>query len=255
MQILLCNDDGIHSAGLASLAAELIKMGDVYVAAPDTERSAASSALTLATPLRARKVDFPVKVKSAWAISGTPADCAKIALANLMEHRPDLVVSGINRGPNLSVDIFYSGTVGAAFEGAFKGIRSFALSLDSFDPDACYETAASWGGRCIRKLIELDADCGRVYNINIPDLGPEKIKGVKITRAGNVDYREKYDHRVDPYGRSYYWIKGSPEIIDKNPECDIVAVRDGYVSITPLKPDLTDFCLFEKLEKSDVFSL
>ncbi len=255
MQILLCNDDGIHSAGLVSLAAELIRMGDVYVAAPDTERSAASSALTLATPLRARKVDFPVKVKSVWAISGTPADCAKIALANLMEHRPDLVVSGINRGPNLSVDIFYSGTVGAAFEGAFKGIRSFALSLDSFDPDAFYETAASWGGRCIRKLIELNADPGRVYNINVPNLGPENIKGVKITRAGNVDYREKYDHRVDPYGRSYYWIKGSPEIVDKNQECDIVAVRDGYVSITPLKPDLTDLCLFEKLEKSDIFSL
>jgi 5'-nucleotidase len=247
MQILLCNDDGISAPGLIAMARRLTELGDVYVAAPDTERSAASNALTLAHPLRARPVDLAVPVKAAWAISGTPADCAKIALANLMQQTPDLVISGINRGPNLSVDIFYSGTVAAAFEGAFKGIRSFAVSLDNFSADACYEAAADWGLRCVRRLLELPIEAGRVYNINIPGIDPRQINGVKITRSGLVDYRENYDHRVDPYGRSYYWIKGNPEIVDPSPECDIVAVKAGYVSITPLKPDLTDFRLFELL--------
>jgi 5'-nucleotidase len=145
------------------------------------------------------------------------------------------------------VDIFYSGTVAAAFEGAFKGIRSFAVSLDNFSADACYEAAADWGLRCVRRLLELPIEAGRVYNINIPGIDPRQINGVKITRSGLVDYRENYDHRVDPYGRSYYWIKGNPEIVDPSPECDIVAVKAGYVSITPLKPDLTDFRLFELL--------
>lgn len=253
MQILLCNDDGISATGIIALAKLLVEMGDVYVAAPDTERSAASNALTLAHPLRARQIDFPVPVKSAWAISGTPADCAKIALANLVPAKPDLVISGINRGPNLSVDIFYSGTVAAAFEGAFKGIKSFAVSLDNFNADACYEAAADWGVRCIKKLLDAPIESGRVYNINVPGIAPDQIKGVKITRAGLVDYREIYDHRLDPYGRSYYWIKGNPEIIDPSPECDIVAVKAGFVSITPLKTDLTDFDLFARLRDVTAF--
>ena len=253
MQILLCNDDGINSTGLIAIAKRLRGLGDIFVAAPDSERSAASSALTLAHPLRAREVAFPVEVQKAWAISGTPADCAKIALSTLMQNLPDVVVSGINRGPNLSVDIFYSGTVAAAFEGAFRGIPSFAVSLDSFAADASYETAAHWGCACIEKIMARSAEPGRVYNINVPAVDSDQIKGVKVTRAGRIDYREKYDHRVDPYGRSYYWIKGNPEIVDHNPECDIVAVKDGFVSLTPLKPDLTDFHLFEKLGDARIF--
>lgn len=253
MRILLCNDDGINAPGLIAMAERLSSLGQLYVAAPDSEKSASSNALTLAQPLRAREVKFPVRVEKAWSITGTPTDCAKIALANLVPERPDLVVSGINRGPNLSVDIFYSGTVAAACEGAFKEIPSFAVSLDNFSADACYNAAADWGVRCINALLEIGIEPGRIYNINVPGIEPEKIRGVKITRAGKVDYRETYEHRLDPYGRSYYWIRGNPEILDPASECDIVAVRAGFVSVTPLKPDLTDFRLFEKLSVATFF--
>ena len=251
MHILLCNDDGISSPGIIALAEALSRFAKVTVVAPDTERSAASNSITLSHPLRVREVDFPVEVEKACAVSGTPADCAKIALANLLEDRPDAVVSGINRGPNMCVDIFYSGTVAAAFEGAFKGITSFAVSLDSYNSDADYSIAADWGARCVKSLLAADAPKNRVYNINVPALDSEKIAGIRFTRAGKIDYREAYDHRLDPNGKSYYWIQGWPEITDNSSECDIVAVKSGFVSITPLQPDLTDFALLQKLvEKS-----
>ncbi|GAB4272064.1 MAG: 5'/3'-nucleotidase SurE [Candidatus Rifleibacteriota bacterium] len=249
MKILLCNDDGITSTGLISLAEQLIKLGKVFVAAPDSERSAASNSLTLSHPLRVKEVNFPVEVEKAWAISGTPADCAKIALANLLDGAPDIVVSGINRGPNMCVDIFYSGTVAAAFEGAFKGIMSFSVSLDSFNADASYLAAAEWASECIKRLFASSAPKDRVYNINVPDLAADQIRGIKVTRSGKVDYQEIYDHRVDPYGRSYYWIQGNPLIVDKSEQCDIVAVKNGYVSITPLLTHLHDLATIDELEK------
>ncbi len=247
MYILLCNDDGINAPGIVALADALAALGQVTVVAPDMERSAASNSLTLSQPLRVREVSFPGRVEKAFAVSGTPADCAKIALANLLEVRPDVVVSGINRGPNLCVDIFYSGTVAAAFEGAFKGLPAFAVSLDSYHADADYSTAAKWGAECVRRLMAAQVRGGLVFNINVPDLPDEKVKGIKITRAGKVDYREAYDHRRDPNGKSYYWIQGWPEIVDNSPECDIVAVKNGFVSLTPLQPELTDFSAMEGL--------
>lgn len=240
MNILLCNDDGISASGITAIASELTKIGKVWVAAPDAEKSAASNSITLSHPLRVKEIAFPAAVEKAFAISGTPADCAKIALSTLMPVRPDVVVSGINRGPNMCVDIFYSGTVAAAFEGAFKGILSVAISLDSYDAEADYTVAAMWGARCVERLVEAKAPSNRVYNINVPGIKSDAIKGIRVTRSGIIDYREIYDHRLDPYGKSYYWIKGNPEIIDAQDDFDVVAVKNGYVSITPLKPDLSD---------------
>ncbi|MDD2998045.1 MAG: 5'/3'-nucleotidase SurE [Erysipelotrichia bacterium] len=249
MRILLCNDDGINASGIVALASSLLRLGNVTVVAPDGERSAASNSLTLSHPLRVKEVPFPVKVDRALAISGTPADCVKIAIANLMEERPDVVVSGINRGPNMCVDIFYSGTVAAAFEGAFKGILSLSVSLDSYNSDADYSVAAEWAAKCLERLYEAAVPAANVYNINVPALPADEIKGLKFTRAGRIDYREIYDHRRDPNGRSYYWIQGNPEIIDKSPECDVVAVKDGYVSLTPLQPELTNFACLKILSE------
>lgn len=249
MQILLCNDDGISAPGIVALAEALSALGKVTVVAPDVERSAASNSITLSHPLRVKEIQFPVSVDKAFAVSGTPADCAKIALANLLGCRPDVVVSGINRGPNMCVDIFYSGTVAAAFEGAFKGITSFAVSLDSYKADADYSVAAEWGARCVKQFFAIGAPAAKVYNINVPDLPTERISGIRLTRAGHIDYREIYDHRVDPNGRSYYWIQGWPEIRDDSPECDIVAVKNGFVSVTPLQADLTDFLVMNELKK------
>ena len=149
----------------------------------------------------------------------------------------------------MCVDIFYSGTVAAAFEGAFKGITSFAVSLDSYKADADYSVAAEWGARCVKQFFAIGAPAAKVYNINVPDLPTERISGIRLTRAGHIDYREIYDHRVDPNGRSYYWIQGWPEIRDDSPECDIVAVKNGFVSVTPLQADLTDFLVMNELKK------
>ncbi len=249
MEILLCNDDGISAPGIIALAGALSRLGQVTVVAPDVERSAASNSITLSHPLRVKEIQFPVAVEKAFAVSGTPADCAKIALANLLGKKPDVVVSGINRGPNMCVDIFYSGTVAAAFEGAFKGITSFAVSLDSYNADADYSVAAEWGARCVKQLFEMGAQASKVYNINVPALPMDQIAGLKLTRSGQVDYREVYDHRLDPNGRSYYWIQGWPEIRDESPECDIVAVKQGFVSLTPLQPNLTDFSALNELKQ------
>lgn len=254
MRILICNDDGINAPGITALASELCSLGSVTVVAPDSERSAASNSLTLAQPLRAREVSFPAPVEKAFAVSGTPTDCAKIGLSTLLAEKPDLVVSGINAGPNMCVDVFYSGTVAAAFEGAFRGILSVSVSLDSYSPRAGYTVAARWALRCIKMLIDKKVEPALVYNINVPSLAKDEIKGVKLTRTGKIDYREKYDHRSDPQGRSYYWLKGSPEIVDNSPECDIVAVKAGFVSITPLKPDLTDMVAYKALAEQLVFS-
>ncbi len=247
MNILLCNDDGIQASGIISMAKQLSKIGKVTVAAPDSERSAASNSLTLSSPLRVQKTDFPAEVENAYAISGMPADCAKIALSTLLETKPDIVVSGINRGPNMCVDVFYSGTVAAAFEGAFKGILAFSVSLDSFDSGADFDLAAERAAKTIKKLFDQKVPTGHVYNINLPNIPADELKGTKITRQGKVDYREKYIRREDPYGKPYYWIQGNPEIVDEDDDCDIVAVKKGFISITPLKITLTDFSLKEKL--------
>jgi 5'-nucleotidase len=247
MRVLLCNDDGIGAAGIIALAAELSSLGEVYVAAPDSERSAASSSLTLAHPLRVREVSFPVSVKKAWAINGTPADCAKIALSNLLDQKPDLVVSGINKGPNMCVDIFYSGTVAAAFEGAFKNIPAVAVSLDDYRADISYDLAAKLAMKAINSLVASNMQKGKVYNINVPSLPEDKIKGIKVTRTGRVDYKEDYERRVDPSGKTYYWIKGNPEIVDTDENCDLVAVKNGFVSVTPLDIDLTDHKMLQNL--------
>ena len=244
MRILICNDDGIMAPGIIALAQALTEIGEVTVAAPNGERSAASNSITLSSPLRVQKVKFPVEVKNAFSISGMPADCVKVALSNLVDQKPDLVVSGINRGPNMCVDVFYSGTVAAAFEGAFKGILSVAVSLDSFDANADFNVAAAWAKKCIKKLVEADVPKERVYNINVPALNEGEIRGVKLTKLGKIDYREKYLERKDPYGKPYYWIQGDPIIVNTDENCDINTVKSGYVSLTPLKPELTDFEAF-----------
>ncbi len=240
MKILLSNDDGIHARGIVALAEALLAYGEVTVVAPNRERSACSHSLTLEHPLRTGHVDFPVPVFRALSVNGTPADCVKLGLSKLLESPPDLVVSGINKGANLTVDVFYSGTVAAAFEGVFSGIPAVAFSLDSFAPDADYGPARSWVRRVLDRILTEGPARGFVYNVNIPDLPETEIKGLKFTRLGKVRYRDSYELRHDPVGRPYYWLSGEPVILDQDPDADIVAVRDGFVSVTPLAGERTD---------------
>ncbi len=252
MQILICNDDGVHFPGIVALAKVMSTLGEVYIFAPDIERSAASNALTLGLPLRAKEVPFEVNGVKAFAISGTPADCAKLGIEFFAPKKPDLIVSGINKGPNMCCDIMYSGTVAAAYEGAYADILSLAVSLNSYSTDSDYSVAANWALRCVKKLIEIKADKTYVYNLNVPNLSDSEIKGLKITKMGFVEYRGGFEKRIDTFGKPYYWVNGKPFVIDKNPDCDNNAVSDGYVSLTPLTRDYTAYKIIDKLKDINI---
>ena len=249
MKILLCNDDGIHFPGIISLAKAMSNLGEVFVFAPDVERSAASNALTLGMPLRLKEIPFEVKGVKAFSVSGTPADCAKLGIDYFSPDKPDLVISGINKGPNMCCDIMYSGTVAAAYEGAYIDVLSLAVSLNSYSTDVNYDIAAKWALESVKKLIKMNADKKYVYNINVPNLEDNQIKGIKITKMGFIEYRGGFEKRVDTFGKPYYWVNGKPFVIDKNSDCDNNAVSDGYVSITPLTLDYTAYEQIDKLKK------
>jgi 5'-nucleotidase len=230
-RILVTNDDGIYSEGIRKLAVALRDVGDVIVVAPDREQSAASHALTLNRPLRLLKLQ-----DNEYIVDGTPTDCVNLAVLNLLKDtRPDIVVSGINFGPNLGDDVTYSGTISAAFEGALLNIPSIALSAlvgENFSFDASARFAAD----LTRMVLQRDRDPSIILNVNFP-VGP--FKGVKVSRLGKRVYSEGVIERLDPRGRKYYWIGGDPPTWHPGKETDFEAIQAGYISITPLHLDLT----------------
>lgn len=231
-RILVTNDDGIYSEGLKKLASALRDVGDVTIVAPDREQSAASHALTLNRPLRLLELQ-----KDEWIVDGTPTDCVNLAVLKLMKHaRPDIVVSGINFGPNLGDDVTYSGTISAAFEGALLNIPSIACSAlvgENFSFDRC----ATFAAELTRHVLEkTDRDPNVVLNVNFPN---GEFHGVRITKLGKRIYSEGVIERLDPRGRKYYWIGGEPPTWHPGEGTDFEALKKGYVSITPLHLDLT----------------
>ena len=231
-RILVTNDDGIYSDGLRQLAAAHREIGDVIVVAPDREQSAASHALTLNRPLRLLEID-----SDQWIVDGTPTDCVNLAVLQILkDDPPDIVVSGINFGPNLGDDITYSGTISAAFEASLLGIRSIAFSA-LVGENFSFEQHAGFAARLTRIALEKKGDPGIILNVNFP---VEKARGVRITRLGKRSYSEGVIERLDPRGRKYYWIGGEEPTWEDDPESDYAALAEGYVSITPLHLDLTD---------------
>lgn len=240
MKILLTNDDGIHAPGLAALCRELRPLGELAVVAPDGEQSAVGHAISLISPLRVKQVTLPGDLQG-WAVSGTPADCVKIALAELLPAPPDLVVSGINLGPNVGINVLYSGTVSAATEAAILGVRAVAVSLNTYR-DADFAAAA----RLLRELLgQLNGWPGWTpeicLNINLPALSPEQIRGVKVTRQDTGRLVEHYERRVDPREQVYYWLAGINERPAPDPQTDYGALAAGYISVTPIHHDLTHY--------------
>lgn len=234
MKILLSNDDSVAAAGLHQLADELRKMGDVFIAAPDRVRSGASSALTIAEPLLASEV-----AKDVWSVTGTPADAVKLALCELMKRPPDVVVSGINNGLNTGSNVLYSGTVAAALEGAQYGITSFAISRPFAENDD-FRAESKLSARVVAKLLKGREGRRTVYNINLPP--GKKPKGPIVTTTEMRPYSDRFDRRVDPRGRVYFWLRGTPprQIPRNGRASDDWAIENGYVSITPLRRDMTD---------------
>jgi 5'-nucleotidase len=241
LRILISNDDGYQARGLRTLAEHLKPIADVVVVAPDRNRSGASNSLTLETPLRVERVGHDL-----YYVNGTPTDCVHIAITGLLEHEPDVLISGINNGANLGDDVLYSGTVAAAMEGRFLGIPSIAVSL-VLNGREHYETAAL----LVRKLVERNiADplpTDAILNINVPDVPFADLKGVRATRLGFRHKSEPAVKALDPHNRPIYWIGPAGPGQDTGPGTDFHAVAEGYVSVSPIKVDLTAHASIEKV--------
>lgn len=239
MKILVCNDDGIYSEGIIKLASEMSCLGQVTVVAPNMERSAIGHAITMHSPLRVDQVELPGLDIEAFSINGTPADCVKIGVDIIMKEAPDLIVSGINKGANLGTDVLYSGTVSAAIEGAILGFPSMAVSVASHNcSDFSFAGAASV--YVARVLLNNRLPADTVLNVNIPYVEKQSCRGIKVTKLGVRKYKDNYIKREDPRGGVYYWLAGEPIDGEYNANTDIEAIKNRYISITPIHLDLTD---------------
>ncbi|MBI5524020.1 MAG: 5'/3'-nucleotidase SurE [Desulfarculus sp.] len=237
MRLLLTNDDGVYAPGLSALHAALAPLHEVIVVAPETEQSAVGHAITLADPIRVRRLG-PRTGFDGWAVTGTPADCVKLAVSELLPQAPELVVSGINLGANVGVNLLYSGTVSAATEAAILGLPGVAFSLGTLkDPDFTY------AARVAAHLVGLHPSLGMPshvsLNVNVPALPAHKIKGIRFTRQSNARLVERFLRRSDPRGHIYYWQAGETMGTEGDLETDYPALRAGYVTVTPVRHDLT----------------
>lgn len=244
LQILLTNDDGIYAEGLSALRDALSAVGDVTVVAPERPRSASGHAITLHKPLRVEKVRLPWGGEG-YAASGTPSDCVVLGIYALMT-RCDIVVAGINLGPNLGEDLTYSGTVSAAMEGAICGVPSIAVSVADYEmPD--YQPAAAFTMRLVQQVAEHGLPADVLLNVNVPNLPQEEIVGVEITHQGKRRYEGRVERRLDPRGRPYYWLGGEIIAGVDGEGSDGEAIRQGKISVTPLHLDLTSHAFMETL--------
>lgn len=242
MKILISNDDGIAANGIRVLTKALSAEHDVYVIAPDRERSAAGHSLTLHTPLRVEELETISGAKRTWVTTGTPGDCVKIGINAILskEEMPDLVISGINHGPNLGADILYSGTVSCAMEGAMLGVPSIAVSLASMQCD--YDDFVFTGkfiNGLLHKLKDFQFPAKTILNVNVPALDADDISGIAITELGRKMFTDNYEKRVDPRGKVYYWMAGELISEPEGANTDIAAVRSNKISITPVTYEMT----------------
>ncbi|MBI5683287.1 MAG: 5'/3'-nucleotidase SurE [Deltaproteobacteria bacterium] len=243
--ILVSNDDGVHSEGILSLAKALKKLGDVFIVAPDRERSAASHSLTLHRPLRVTQIS-----KNVHAVDGTPTDCINLAvngiLGGILPKRPDIVVSGINKGGNLGDDVTYSGTVSAAMEGTLMGIPSIAMSMAARD-DFNFTQASRFAVRLVRLVLKNGLPKDTLLNVNIPDIRDREIKTYRITKLGKRVYGDAIVEKTDPRGKKYYWIGGDNMKWTGGKDTDFEAIANGYISITPIHLDMTNYSAFKEI--------
>ncbi|MCE5194013.1 MAG: 5'/3'-nucleotidase SurE [Nitrospiraceae bacterium] len=242
--ILVTNDDGIHSPGIIALFNAMKELGDAYVVAPDRERSAVGHMLTLHRPLNVEETK-----ERMYAVNGTPTDCVAIGAIKILPRKPDLIVSGINKGRNIGDDITYSGTVSAAIEGTIMGIKSLAFSVVG-DKNFYFDTAAYYAYEIAKHVLKNSLPRDTLLNVNIPNTKKEKIAGTKFTRQGKRVYNNAVHETFDPKGRKHFWIGGgTPEWEDRD-DTDIKAVENGYISITPIHLDLTNHEVLGILKKT-----
>lgn len=243
MRVLVSNDDGVEAPGIRILAARLAAVGEVTVVAPDRDRSGASNSLTLDQPIRVKRLD-----NGHYRVAGTPTDCVHLALAGLLEHETDIVVSGINNSANLGDDVIYSGTVAAAMEGRFLGLPAIAVSLCSRDHRGEHFDAAAEAAAVIMQRLLVDPlPANTILNVNVPDRPWAEIRGFEVTRLGHRHRSEPCIAQEDPRGRPIWWIGAAGAEQDAGPGTDFHSVRMGYISITPIHVDLTRYQALEKV--------
>ncbi|MFQ3573094.1 MAG: 5'/3'-nucleotidase SurE [Thermodesulfovibrionales bacterium] len=242
--ILVTNDDGVYSEGIATLFRAMSEIGDAYIVAPDRERSAVSHALTMHRPLRVEMIS-----EKTYTVNGTPTDCVALAINKILPRKPDVVASGINKGANLGDDVTYSGTVSAAIEGTILNVPSFAISLAGNHP-FLFETAVPYAKKVAQYIIQYSLPYDTLLNVNVPNMPPDSIKGAVLTRQGKRIYENSIKDVLSPWGDTYYWIGGGKPYYEHGEGMDIQAVMDGYVSITPLHLDFTNYEALEFLRKT-----
>ncbi|MFH1312173.1 MAG: 5'/3'-nucleotidase SurE [Candidatus Eisenbacteria bacterium] len=246
MNILLTNDDGVQAEGLRRLRDAVSPLGRVVIVAPERQQSGSSHALTLNDPLRMDCIEPDV-----IAVDGTPTDCVLLAMRGLLDKRPDILISGINHGPNMGDDVTYSGTVAAAFEGTLLGLPSVAISVCSWKK-CQFDAAARFALKIAQEVLAHGLPNGTLLNVNVPSMASDKIKGVKITKLGKRIYRDDVVKKQDPRGKDYYWIAGKPPIWCAGEETDFDATEDDMVSVTPLHLDMTDYKSLDELRSWDL---
>ncbi len=238
--ILVANDDGISAPGIRNLIRIMNDFGDVVVVAPDSPQSGKGHAITIEATIRCDKVTIEKGPQIEYSCSGTPVDCVKLAVNQLLNRKPDLCVSGINHGSNSSINVIYSGTMSAAVEGALEGIPSIGFSLLDYAHNADFSEAEQYIRKITKQVLESGLDDGVCLNVNIPKrIFGEEIKGLKVCRQANANWEEEFEERIDPKGRTYYWLTGKFVNYDKGSDTDEWALANHYVSVVPVQFDVT----------------
>ena len=248
--ILVCNDDGITAPGITFLVELIQELGDVAVVAPDKPQSGMGHAITINSTLRIHKTNYH-HVPIEYSCSGTPVDCIKMAVNHILPRKPDLCLSGINHGSNSSINVIYSGTMSAAIEGSLEGIPSIGISLCDYSHDADFSQSKSYLLPLIKNLLDHYKKQSICLNVNIPKLKSNEIKGVMYCRQAKANWVEEFDERTDPYGRKYYWLTGKfINFEEDQTDTDEWALKNGYISIVPVKTDMTDHYWLNQLKSN-----
>ncbi|RKN83375.1 5'/3'-nucleotidase SurE [Ulvibacterium marinum] len=252
--ILVTNDDGITAPGLRALVNYMKELGDVVVVAPDSPQSGMGHAITLDNTLYSQKmqVDFDNGALEEYSCSGTPADCVKLALQELLERKPDICVSGINHGSNSSINVIYSGTMSAAIEAGIEGVPAIGFSLCDYSWEANFVPCGPYIQKIVRESLENGIPNGVVLNVNVPKTEDNGINGIKVCRQARANWKEKFDKRTNPMGKDYYWLTGEFELLDHGEDTDEWALSQGYISLVPTQFDLTAYHAIQQLNTWDL---
>jgi len=249
--ILVCNDDGVFAPGIEALTEVAKEFGDVIVVAPDKPQSGAGHGITINATLRIREVKKEQGLE-VYSTTGTPVDCIKLAVNEIMHRKPDLLISGINHGSNASINVIYSGTMSAAIEGAMEGIPSIGFSLLDHSIDADFSASKDIARKIVPEILKKGLPKGVCLNVNIPKLHIEEIRGIKVCHQANGNWVEEFDARKDPSGQSYFWMTGKFVNFEENEENDIALLEQSYVSVVPVQFDMTAYKVMEQISNYDL---